>query len=186
MRYEDRSLSLCAVSDPGSGLAEIFGVLYFNVYTKRFMEYFSGFRLGVPCIRHGLFDADNLAAFRALAEAMTGVIHLYPRSKPIHISQFWCSHCSQFPADHSSTHGRTSTIWMEGLAGDSERFLKLGQLFSSACGTRLYVRPKFVHHGPELFGILRRVGHPARECADIFFGRHTIRKSICSSFCSKT
>ena len=172
--------------DSRSGLAHVLGVFEPNVCAKHFIESFSGFDLRTLCICHNLFDADDLVTCGALAEAMTGVIHFYPRSKPIHIGQFWCSHCSQFPVDHSSTHGRTSAIWMEDLAGESERFLKLGQLFSSACGTRLYVRPKFVHHGPELFGILRSVGHPARQCADIFFGRHTSRESICSSFCLKT
>jgi hypothetical protein len=76
---------LVKLSTSGSGLAEILGVLELNVCAKHFIEHFSGFWLGVLCIRHGLFDADDLVALRALAEAMTGVIHFVPWSKPPHV-----------------------------------------------------------------------------------------------------
>jgi hypothetical protein len=72
-------------------------MLKLNVYAKRFIEHFSGFRLRVLCICHGLFDADDLMAFRALAEAMTGVIHFYPWSKPTDVGQFWLFHIPSFP-----------------------------------------------------------------------------------------
>jgi hypothetical protein len=45
-----RSLS----HDPGSGLAEILGVLQLNVCAKRLIEHFIGFCLRVLCISHGL------------------------------------------------------------------------------------------------------------------------------------
>ena len=72
-------------------------MLHLNVCAKRFIEQFSGFRLRILCISHGLFDADDLMALRALAEAMTGAIHFVPWSKPTHISQFWFYHVSSFP-----------------------------------------------------------------------------------------
>ena len=59
--------------DPGSGLAEVLGVLKLEVYAKRFVELFSGFRLRTLCIGHGLLDTDDLMTFRALAEAMACV-----------------------------------------------------------------------------------------------------------------
>jgi len=53
-----------------------------------------------------------------------------------------------------------------------KRFLELGQMFASARGSRLQVRPESIHHVPKFFGILRSVGYPARECQDIVFGAH--------------
>jgi hypothetical protein len=41
----------------------------------RLIEHFIGFWLCVRRVRHGLFDADDLTALRALAEYMTGAIH---------------------------------------------------------------------------------------------------------------
>src|SRR6266700_7157577 len=67
------------------GLAEILGVLQLNVCAKRFREHFSRFWLRIPCISHGLFDADYLKALRAPAKAMTGAIHFVFGSKPTHV-----------------------------------------------------------------------------------------------------
>jgi hypothetical protein len=70
--------------DPG-GLAGILGVLQLNVCAKRLMEHFTGFSLSTRSIGHGLFDADDLMALRALAEAMAGAIHFVPWSKPTRV-----------------------------------------------------------------------------------------------------
>jgi hypothetical protein len=83
--------------DPLSGLAEILGVLQLNVCAKRLIEHFTGFCLRILCISHGLFDADDLVALRALAEAMTGAIHFVPWPKPTHGDQFWFLHADSFP-----------------------------------------------------------------------------------------
>ena len=48
-------------------------------------------------IGHGLFDADGFIALRALAEAVTGAIHLVPRPKRTYIGQFWTFHVVTFP-----------------------------------------------------------------------------------------
>jgi hypothetical protein len=85
------------LSASGSGFAETLGVLKLNVCAKHFIEHFSGFWLRVLCSCHGLFDADDLLAFRTLAESMTGVIHFVPWSKPPHVDQFWSSHVTSFP-----------------------------------------------------------------------------------------
>ena len=74
-------------------VVEILEMRKLNVFSKRFREHFSGFRLGVLGICDGFFNADDVMAFGALAEVMTGVIHFYPWSKPSHMGQFWCSHC---------------------------------------------------------------------------------------------
>lgn len=83
--------------DRSSGLAEIFRVLQLNVCAKHFLEHFIGFWLRILWMCHGLFDADDLMTRRALAEAMTGVIHFVPWSKPPQVGQFWCSHVHSFP-----------------------------------------------------------------------------------------
>ena len=83
--------------DPRSGLAEALGVLQLNVCAKHFMEHFIGFWLRILCICHGLFDADDLMALRALAEAMTGAIHFVPWTKPTNVGQFWLFHAPSFP-----------------------------------------------------------------------------------------
>jgi len=67
------------------------------VCAKRFVQHFSGFSLSTRAVRHGLFDADDLMALRALAEAMTGAIHFFLWSKPSHVGQFWLFHASSFP-----------------------------------------------------------------------------------------
>jgi hypothetical protein len=69
------------------------------VYPKRFVEQFTGLSLSTRSIGHGLFDADDLMALRALAEAMTGAIHFVPWPKPTHIGQFWLFHVPSFPQD---------------------------------------------------------------------------------------
>jgi hypothetical protein len=48
------------------------------VYAERLIENFAGFSESTRSIGHGLFDADDLTALRALAEAMTGAIHFRP------------------------------------------------------------------------------------------------------------
>ena len=83
--------------DPRSGLAGILGVLQLNVCAKRFIEHFIGLWLRILCISHGLFNADDLMALRALAEAMTGAIHFVLWSKPTHVGQFWFFHADSFP-----------------------------------------------------------------------------------------
>jgi len=72
-------------------------VLRLSMCAKRFIEQFIGLSLRTLCISHGLFDADDLMARRALAEAMTGAIHFVLWSKPTHVSQFWCFHAFSFP-----------------------------------------------------------------------------------------
>ena|ERR1700730_13978302 len=79
------------------GLAEILGVLQPNVCAKRFIQHLSRFWLRIPCISHSLFNADDLMALRAFAEAMTGTIHFFPGSKPTHVGQFWFFHVPSFP-----------------------------------------------------------------------------------------
>ena len=64
---------------------------------KRFIEHFTGLWLSTRSIGHGLFDADDVMALRALAEAMTGAIHFVPWSKPAHVGQFWLFHTASFP-----------------------------------------------------------------------------------------
>jgi hypothetical protein len=59
---------------------------------ERLIEHFVGCRLRILCIRHGLFDTDDLMALRALAEVMTGAIHFVLWSKPPHVGQFWYFH----------------------------------------------------------------------------------------------
>jgi len=78
-------------------MQSIGNVLQLNVCAKRFIEHFISVRLRILCISRGLFDADDLMALRALAEAMTGAIHFVPWSKPTHVGQFWFFHASSFP-----------------------------------------------------------------------------------------
>jgi hypothetical protein len=79
------------------GLREVLGMLKLDVYTEHFREIFSGFWLRILCVCNGLFDADDLMAFRALAKVMTGAIHFVPWSKPTHGGQFWLFHVLSFP-----------------------------------------------------------------------------------------
>ena len=72
-------------------------MLQLNVCAKCFIERFISFLPSAWPIGNGLFDADGFMALRALAEAMTGVIHFVPWSKPPHVGQFWCSHVHSFP-----------------------------------------------------------------------------------------
>jgi putative transposase len=66
--------------------------LQLNVFAKRFKEHFTGLSLSTRSIGHGLFDADDLMALGALAEAMTSAIHLVPWPKRTHVGQFWLLH----------------------------------------------------------------------------------------------
>ncbi|GEM_PF-6408931 len=77
---------LCLVPFGGrdSRYVEVLGVLQLNVCAKRFIERFIGLLPGTRSIGHGLFDADDLMALGALAEAVTGAIHFVPWSKPIY------------------------------------------------------------------------------------------------------
>jgi hypothetical protein len=77
--------------------AGVLGVLQLNVSVKRFIEHFIGFWVGILWTGHCLFDADDLMALRALANAMTGAIHLVLWSKPTHVDQFWFFHADSFP-----------------------------------------------------------------------------------------
>jgi len=52
------------------------------------------FLLSTRSIGHGLFHANNLMAFRALAGAVTSAIHFVPWPKPTHAGQFWLFHAS--------------------------------------------------------------------------------------------
>jgi len=76
---------------------EFLGMLELNVCAKRFIEHFGGLLLSTRAIGHGLFDADGFIALRALAEAVTGAIHLVPWPKPTYIGQFWPFHAVSFP-----------------------------------------------------------------------------------------
>jgi hypothetical protein len=67
------------------------------VYAERLFENVTGFSESTRSIGHGLFDADDLTALRALAEAMTGAIHFILWSKPTYVGQFWFFHTPSFP-----------------------------------------------------------------------------------------
>lgn len=90
----------CSVERPGRrfglGSERVLGVFQLNVSVKRFIEHFSGFLVGILWIGYCLFDADDLMALRALANAMTGAIHLILWSKPTHADQFWFFHADSF------------------------------------------------------------------------------------------
>ena len=73
------------------------GVPHLNVDAKRFIEHFSGLRFRILRVSHSLFDADDLMALRALADAMTSAIHFTLGSKPTHLGQFWFFHAPSFP-----------------------------------------------------------------------------------------
>ena len=72
-------------------------MLQLNVCAKYFIERFIGFLHSARPIGHGLFDADGFVALRALAEAVTGAIHLVPWPKPTYVGQFWLFHAVSFP-----------------------------------------------------------------------------------------
>jgi hypothetical protein len=63
-------------------------VLQFDVRAKRFIQRFVGLSQSTRSIGHSLFDADDLTALRALAEAMTGSIHFVSWPKPTCFGQF--------------------------------------------------------------------------------------------------
>jgi len=68
-----------------SGYVEVLGVLQLNVCAERFIEHFAGLLLRTRSFGHGLLNADDLMALRAIAEAMTGTIHFVPWPKPTHV-----------------------------------------------------------------------------------------------------
>jgi hypothetical protein len=76
---------------------EVLGVFQLGVCAKRLIEHFVSLSLSTRSIGHGFFDADDLMALRALAEAMTGAIHFISWSKPTYIGQFWSCHMASFP-----------------------------------------------------------------------------------------
>ena len=80
-----------------SGKIEFLGMLQLNVCAKCFIERFIGLFPGARPIGHGLFDGDGFIALRALAEPVTGAIHLVPRPKPTYMRQFWTFHAVTFP-----------------------------------------------------------------------------------------
>ena len=88
-------LGLFSRSD--SRLGGVLGVHKLNVSAKHTTEHFSCFWSRTLWVRHGLFDTDDLIAFRAFAETMTGVIHFVPWSKPTLGGQFWLFHVLSFP-----------------------------------------------------------------------------------------
>jgi len=79
-------------------------MLQINVFPKCFIERFIGFLGSARPIGHGFFDADGFMARRALAEAMTGAIHLVPWPKPTYIGQFWPFHAVSFPQAGQRDH----------------------------------------------------------------------------------
>jgi hypothetical protein len=89
-----------------------------NVCAERFMEHFIGCWLRILGIGHNLFDADDLLAFRTLAEAVTSVIHFYPWSKPPHVGQV-CFVMSQFP--HRRSNLKLSRVYSLALFRFSSR-----------------------------------------------------------------
>jgi hypothetical protein len=88
------------------GQVEVLGVLQPNVCAKRFVEHFTGLSPGTRAIGHGLFDADDLMALRALAEAMTRAIHFLFWPEPSHVDQLWLFHALSFP--------HRETVWLHG------------------------------------------------------------------------
>ena len=93
------TLGLVPFCGRDSGYVEVLGVLQLNVCAKRFIEHFAGLLLSTRSFGHDLFDADDLMALRALAEAMTGAIHFALWSKPTHVGHFWYFHVLSFPQD---------------------------------------------------------------------------------------
>src|SRR6202040_2033950 len=94
--YELRKAALILIRGLGSvALGEV-GMLQLNVYAKRLIEFFTGFSMSARSIGHGLFDADDLMALRALAETMTGAIHFAPWPKPTRVDQFRFFHILSF------------------------------------------------------------------------------------------
>ena len=81
----------------GSKFGGVLGVHELNVSAKHTIEQFSCFWSRTLWACHGLFGTDDLIAFRAFAETMTGVIHFVPWSKPTHGGQFWLFHVLSFP-----------------------------------------------------------------------------------------
>ena len=96
-RHRESCLSLVPIWGWDSGQVEVLGVLQLNVCAKRLVKHFTGFCVSTRAIGHRLFDADDLMALRALAEAMTRAIHFLLWSKPSRVGQFWLFHAPSFP-----------------------------------------------------------------------------------------
>ena len=71
-------------------------MLELNVRAKCFVEHLIGLLPSARSIGDGLFDADGFTTLRALAEAVTGAVHLVPWPKPTYIGQFWLLHAVSF------------------------------------------------------------------------------------------
>src|ERR1035438_5455785 len=107
------TLGLVPFCGRDSGYVEVLGVLQLNVCAKRFIEHFAGLLLSTRSFGHDLFDADDLMALRALAEAMTGAIHFVPWTKPTNVGQFWLFHAPSFP--HARRFGYPADIQTDPL-----------------------------------------------------------------------
>jgi hypothetical protein len=78
-------------------MATVFRVFQLKVCAEELIEYFPGFLSRPLSIGFGLFDTDNLTAFGAFSEEMTGAIHFVLGAKPTHVGQFWLFHARSFP-----------------------------------------------------------------------------------------
>src|ERR1700687_2917768 len=82
---------------------------------KRFVQHFTGFSLSTRAVGHGLFDADDLTALRALTEEMTRAIDFVLWHKTSHGGQFWLFHATSIPqffnlTKASSAQSNTSQV----------------------------------------------------------------------------
>ena len=75
-----------------------------DVRVKCFIKRFIGFLPSAWPVGNGLFDADGFMALRALAETVTGAIHLVPWPKPTYVGQFWPFHAVSFPPTGQLDH----------------------------------------------------------------------------------
>jgi hypothetical protein len=78
-------------------MATVFRVFQLKVCAEELIEYFPGFLSRPLSIGFGLFDTDNLTAFGAFSEEMTGAIHFVLGAKPTHVGQFWFLHAAVSP-----------------------------------------------------------------------------------------
>jgi len=103
------------------------------------MEHLTGFLLSTRSIGHGLFDADDFMALRALAEAMTGAIHFVYWSKPTRIGQFWFFHYPSFPqAERLGYH----CGFQNPQCSQQDAEGRLQRLRTEVLASRLYQSPK--------------------------------------------
>ena len=96
-RHRESCLSLVPIWGWDSGQVEVLGVLQLNVCAKCLVKHFTGSCVSTRAIGHRLFDADDLIALRALAEAMTRAIHFLSWAKPSRVRQLWLFHAPSFP-----------------------------------------------------------------------------------------